>query len=748
MKRATAIGLAHALAGAGTVEEVHDAIQRGLPALLDATLASLAILDVDEGELYLRPSVGVPSDLTARYERVPLDSPVPIAEAVRTGTILVVEDQDAWRRQVPPAVMEDVIAAGVVTAVFVPLTDGTGAVIAAVGVSWDRRIEVDGLALATLESVAQLCEQALERARTTDLAARRASDLARLAVHLADAMTVEEALDVVTTLGPEPVGALATSIGLIDHDAGVLRTHHGESVDEGVSRRFADPPLDAHLAFTDAARTGEAVLIEDYDTYVARYPQSASSTTSLGLGARAAVPICSSSGETLGSIVHAWAGPRSFDEALTSTITTIAEMAGQAIERARLLERIQRDADRNEALAGLAELLAAARTSDEVAGVIALHAPDAVGADTANVAVLLPGAERLIVRHHPAVDTMIAERHTTVSLEALIPHAEVIRDGGMVVFEDLEAFNARYPHLADELRSIGGQTCAVIALPDSTGRRIGALGLAWTERTRIGDHTRATIVALARLCAQALERAQLSDAEHRLVTALRDSVVTPLPSMGGLYTVGRYLPAARRIGMGGDWYQGIALDEHRYGLVVGDVAGHGITAVGEMAQLQAVIGALVRLDTSPGDVFPQTTALLRASETVVTATALLVLVDTAASTITYVAAGHPPPLLRTAEGETIVLPGGRQPMLGVPMDGPGEVGCHPFPPGSILVAYTDGLVERRSEPIDRSIDHLMAKFRDAPSTDADSIADTLLAAGLDGREPDDDVALVVMCRES
>jgi serine phosphatase RsbU (regulator of sigma subunit) len=209
----------------------------------------------------------------------------------------------------------------------------------------------------------------------------------------------------------------------------------------------------------------------------------------------------------------------------------------------------------------------------------------------------------------------------------------------------------------------------------------------------------------------------------------------------------RYLPAARHIGMGGDWYEGIVLDEHRYALVVGDVAGHGVTAVGEMAQLQAVIGALVRLGTPLGDVFLQTTELLRRETHAVTATAVLAVVDTELDTLTYVAAGHPQPLLRTPQGATVLLTGGRQPLLGVPMDADHEVGCHPFPPGSSLVTYTDGLVERRREPIDRCVDRLLGHFHTTTATDADGIADALIAASLGGREPDDDVAMVVVCHD-
>lgn len=746
MKRATAISLAHALAAARTVDDVHDAIQARLPAVVDATVASLGIVDRDAGVLRLRPTGRFAPELAERYRVIPLDLDTPITEVVRTREMLVLPDHHAWRDHATAQMAAEIVATGLETTVFVPLTDSTGEAVAAFGVSWNEAIEVDEPTLVTLRSVAELCQDALERAGATDRAAQRARDLAHLAEELADAMTVEEALEVVTRLGQAPVGAAATSVGLIDHDAGVLRTHHGESVDRDVQRQFSDPPLDAPLAFTDAARNGEAILIEDYDAYMARYPHSSGAVARLGMGARAAVPIRTSTGETMGSMVHAWSAPRTFDEELRSTLTTIAEMAGQAIERAQLLEHIRRDAARHEALAGLAELLAKARTSSEVADVVALHASAVAGADSANVAVLNPEGDALLVHHHPSLESGIQARYATVSLSADIPHAHVLRGAGPLLFDDLEAFGARYPHLLDDVRAAGRQACAVIALPDTSGRALGALGFAWSDPTRLDGDVQGVLQGVARLCAQALERSLLSDAEHRLVTALQDSVLTPLPPLAGLTTAGRYLPAARHIGMGGDWYQGIALDEHRYALVVGDVAGHGITAVGEMAQLQAVISALVRLGTAPNEVFRLTTELLQGGARTVTATALLVLIDTESSTLSYVAAGHPPPLLRTPQGTTI-LGEGRQPLLGVPMTRPSdEIGVHPFPPGSILVTYTDGLVERRREPIDRSIGRLADHLRAAQGQQADDVADELIAASLAGREPDDDVALVVVHR--
>jgi serine phosphatase RsbU (regulator of sigma subunit) len=253
-----------------------------------------------------------------------------------------------------------------------------------------------------------------------------------------------------------------------------------------------------------------------------------------------------------------------------------------------------------------------------------------------------------------------------------------------------------------------------------------------------------TLLTIAEMAGQALERTTLSEAEHRLVTTLQDSVLVPLPAAAHLDIAARYLPASQDIGMGGDWYEGIALDEHHYALIIGDVAGHGITAVGDMAQLRAVIGALVRLGTPARHVFSQTTDLLQAAAHTPTASALLVILDTERCTLSYATAGHPPPLLRRPGDPTVVLDESRQPILGIPARDTrsSEV---PFPPGSLLVAYTDGLIEERGEAIDVSLERLRVRVDGADlEQHADGLAEQLLQHGLRGREPNDDVALVII----
>lgn len=562
--------VAQALAAAGTVEEVDAVIVDQIPAVLGAKAASLGAVDPVRGVLRLGRSTGANPGVVDTSPEVPLDQRRPVTEVVRLGQPVLLRTIDDWRDHAPAELVAEAIRTGLVSTACLPLEDRDGKVAATLTLSWDHAIDFDAPTVDTLRTLAELCEYTLDRARTTDQAAHEASALAHLAAQLAATAKVSDVLDIIVESAPIPVHASAASIGLVDREGGVLRTHHGPNVSDEVRQRVTDPSLDAEMAFTEAARTGELVLLEDHAAFEARYPQSASHTASLGVGARAALPIRGSGGEVVGSIVYAWEGPRQFHPALVSTLLTIADMAGQALER--------------------------------------------------------------------------------------------------------------------------------------TG---------------------------------------LSEAEHRLVTTLQDSLLVPLPEAPHLDIAACYQPATHHVGMGGDWYEGIVLDEHRYALIIGDVAGHGITAVGDMAQLRAVLGALVRLGTPLKYVFGQTTALMQAAARTSTASALLVLIDTQASTVSYVTAGHPPPMVRPPSGPSEVLDKGRQPILGVPVE-EGTASEVAFPPGSVLIAYTDGLIERRGESLDVSLDRLRGFLDAASDTRAEALAEDLLHANLGGAEPDDDVALVVI----
>jgi serine phosphatase RsbU (regulator of sigma subunit) len=113
--------------------------------------------------------------------------------------------------------------------------------------------------------------------------------------------------------------------------------------------------------------------------------------------------------------------------------------------------------------------------------------------------------------------------------------------------------------------------------------------------------------------------------------------------------------------------------------------------------------------------------------------------------LTYVSAGHPPPLVRRPGGTVDVLTGGRHSVLGIEIE-PRPPGNLVMPAGATLVAYTDGLIERRDRTIDAGVALLADELRSAPDQPADELADRLLAGRPVEDAPLDDVALVVARR--
>jgi len=188
---------------------------------------------------------------------------------------------------------------------------------------------------------------------------------------------------------------------------------------------------------------------------------------------------------------------------------------------------------------------------------------------------------------------------------------------------------------------------------------------------------------------------------------LQESLRTVLPHVAGLELVGGSVPAAPRALVGGDWYDALVLPDTSVGLVIGDVMGHGIESVTAMAQLRTMVRAGAWLGVDPGEVVRMADELAQLSGITETATLFygrLVLREAGAQ-LDYCNAGHLHPFLRRPDGEVTTLDGGIRPLLGALDAGSGSTssfssGMVELPPGSVLLLYTDGVVERDGTSFD------------------------------------------------
>ena len=395
------------------------------------------------------------------------------------------------------------------------------------------------------------------------------------------------------------------------------------------------------------------------------------------------------------------------------------------------------------ALSDFARGLALADTASAVAQCVLHLVPSVLDASFANLALLEPEHDHVVFIHPPSVPVEVAERFASLPLSARTPLTDAVRDTRTILLVELDEYRRNYPELVDDTVAAGLAATASVPLV-ADGQVLGALGVGWTlpiDDDTIGPR----LQVVAELIAQTLRRTRVADERAQLVEELRAHLVPSKLGHPGLEIAVRYLAAESSISFGGDWYDLIDLDPGRLAVVVGDVAGHGIAAAATMAVLRTAVHAVVQLGVSLPDVYNSTEQLVAELGQGYVGTAVVAVLDTTHERLEYSSAGHPPLLLLRPGCPVEVLEDATRPVIGMGAQRPRSVSV-PFPPGSVLVAYTDGLVERRREHIDVGIGRASTAFLHLAREQAtcEQIADGLLAAAGDGCELRDDVALVVV----
>jgi PAS domain S-box-containing protein len=255
-------------------------------------------------------------------------------------------------------------------------------------------------------------------------------------------------------------------------------------------------------------------------------------------------------------------------------------------------------------------------------------------------------------------------------------------------------------------------------------------------------------LTLLRLAAErvglAIAHARVYEREHRIAETLQRSLLPDrLPDLPGLAVAARYLPAASEAEVGGDWYDVIPIAGGAVGLVMGDVAGKGLAGASMVGRLRSALRAYALEGHDAGRVVERLNRLLwTEAEDSQMATMLYVIVDPAASTVRWVNAGHPPPIV-IGGGEVRFLKGEASVPLGVLPFPTYEEVIAPLDPGHSLLLYTDGLVERPGEHLDDGLEQLAAIVRDAPD-DPQAMLDHVLAVLVPAGGAADDVALLTL----
>ena len=283
------------------------------------------------------------------------------------------------------------------------------------------------------------------------------------------------------------------------------------------------------------------------------------------------------------------------------------------------------------------------------------------------------------------------------------------------------------------------------------GRVTGVMHVGTLRPHRFTDDDASLLQLAAARAAPAIERARLFDAldhEHRgAVTLQRSLLPERVPDIPGIDIAARFIPAidatpTAKTMVGGDWYDVIELLGGQVGLAIGDVAGHGVRAAALMGQLRTGLRAYALEGHGPGETLKLLNRLLQSIRGRGMATAAYAVFSLEAGTLRIACAGHPPPVLVSAAGEARLMEVPTAPPLGTlpyPTHDEHEVS---LAPGDAILMYTDGLVERRGEPLTAGLERLCASAGAVAS--ADEICQRVIDALVPALGAPDDVALVAL----
>ena len=332
----------------------------------------------------------------------------------------------------------------------------------------------------------------------------------------------------------------------------------------------------------------------------------------------------------------------------------------------------------------------------------------------------------------------IIDRFDGIPLTSDIPGVQVLSTGVAGFFPTFADLERAYPATVHEDGMAAWAFLPLIA----SGRPIGSLMLAYQRPHSFPPGERAVLTSLAGLVGQALDRARLYDAKHHLAHRLQSALLPhTLPHVPGLKVAARYLPAARGLAIGGDFYDLIRLDERTAGVAIGDVQGHNVDAAALMGQVRTAVHAHATVGASPDDVLARTNRLLTDLDPGLFTSCVYVHLDLATHRACLATAGHPPPLVRHAGGRTELLPVPPGLLLGIEPDALYHALEFDLPPGSVLALYTDGLVEAPGVDLDDATAALAGLLEHEDPADLDAMADTLIRHA---PTPGDDIALLLI----
>ncbi|WP_236718020.1 SpoIIE family protein phosphatase [Actinoplanes sp. TFC3] len=533
------------------------------------------------------------------------------------------------------------------------------------------------------------------------VAARRAAEASEVRVralqevvaNLSAAPTASEVAEAVVRAPAAAFEADAASVWLVDADRDQL-TAIASTDSAGPARD--DIPRGSSRPIAEVARRGDLHVVHCLAGAEEQFPELAETMRRLGYATAVLLPLTngfageSIGAEVLGVLSFAFTEQCELTDAELSVVRLLGHQAGHALDRARLYD----DARRREARATF--LAGTTRALEELPR-------------------LMPRARRLVERVVPEIAEWAAVR-------LQIGPAGLLADAGSPA-PDPERLAERValvvangkPEFTDDGPD---PDCAVLPLSVS-GKVLGTLALRMAPGRRTAAAEAVFLTDLADRAGLALENARLYEQERAIARTLQRSLLAGDPPTDPRFAVETHYQAATHdLEVGGDWFDAFLITPDKLAVVVGDVVGRGIDAATTMGQLRSAIRALASAEAGPARLLERLDRFVDRVESARMATVAYAEIDLTTSEMTYACAGHLPPLLTKPGDAPTYLLQGRSGALGSRAGRTARLEHRtPLPPGSRLLLYTDGLIERRNRRLDKGFELLARTYagrRDSP----------------------------------
>ncbi|BBZ37229.1 ATP-binding protein [Mycobacterium conspicuum] len=384
------------------------------------------------------------------------------------------------------------------------------------------------------------------------------------------------------------------------------------------------------------------------------------------------------------------------------------------------------------------EFEAALHGADSVTAILAVLVDPRFGlgeADAVAIGLLDPDEDNVRFEYAGAFPAELRDRYHVAPMDAPLVAIDVIKRGEPLTVPDTFDLPPRYEHAVHDTAS-SVRACVVQPLRGGLGRVIGVLSLLWSQPRQFGATELDMFAHAAELTQLALDRVRVLAREHRIAIEFQEQLLDLDRGSTAAAVAAVYQPAGEAMRVGGDWYLVTPLNRPgQIGISVGDVVGHGLPGATVMSRLRAAMGATALSQADPAVVLSTLDAYAATVQGARCATVAYALIDAGQpatgrpATISYTCAGHPYPLLVSpdlAVAPTFLEDGRRPPVATARVDVADGTARADLPPGALVVLYTDGLIERPGEALDKGFDRLRAAAAACAHLAVDDVCTELL----------------------